>query len=157
MVALLTSDPTLSRLDTLPAPAAARHRARHLHLLPSPGAGARPVAEPDHVPDHRPAVAWIGAALFASLLAVAMVRVVQEAPPATSWDQVYQPRPAAATPLDGESVWLVQPGDTLWSIAAEVAPGADRREVVQRLAERNGGAGLLAGQNLVIPTSVGNP
>ncbi|MQA32598.1 LysM peptidoglycan-binding domain-containing protein [Modestobacter roseus] len=32
---------------------------------------------------------------------------------------------------------VVQPGDTLWSIAGEVAPDEDRRAVVDALLERN--------------------
>jgi LysM repeat protein len=49
----------------------------------------------------------------------------------------------------------VQPGETLWSIAAEVAPGADRRDTVARIVELNAlsGSGLQAGQQIAVPTS----
>lgn len=47
----------------------------------------------------------------------------------------------------------VQPGETLWEIAERVAPQADRRETVARLARLNDlpGGRLRAGQRLVVP------
>ena len=48
--------------------------------------------------------------------------------------------------------YVVQPGDTLWSIARRVAPGRDPRPVVDGLIEANGvRGGLQAGQELSIP------
>lgn len=54
------------------------------------------------------------------------------------------------TPVAGTSaaVHVVEPGDTLWSIARELDPSADVRLVVDRLAELNGGAPLQVGQRL---------
>ena len=48
--------------------------------------------------------------------------------------------------------YVVEPGDTLWSIAAE-RYGGDPREGVWRLQERNGlaGAALTPGMVLVVP------
>jgi hypothetical protein len=48
-------------------------------------------------------------------------------------------------------------GETLWGIAGEVAPGADRRDVVAELVELNAlpGARVSAGQRLAIPTGEG--
>lgn len=48
---------------------------------------------------------------------------------------------------------VVQPGDTLWSIAAHVAPNQDPRRVVHDIQERNGLSGsvsLTPGQTLKI-------
>lgn len=47
----------------------------------------------------------------------------------------------------------VNPGDSLWGIAAEVAPAADPRDVVDAIMALNGldGAMLVAGQRLAIP------
>jgi Tfp pilus assembly protein FimV len=61
------------------------------------------------------------------------------------------PRPASSRPglADGH-VYVVQPGDTLWSIAAAVAPNDDPRSVVDRLREANGTDVLQAGDRLVI-------
>ena len=48
--------------------------------------------------------------------------------------------------------YVVEPGDTLWSIARRVAPGEDPRPVVDRLIEANDvRGGLQAGQELSIP------
>jgi Tfp pilus assembly protein FimV len=48
--------------------------------------------------------------------------------------------------------YVVQPGDTLWSIARRVAPGQDPRPVVDRLIEANDlRGGLQAGEELSIP------
>lgn len=158
MVALLSSDP-IDRLDTLAPPAAPPHRARHLQLLPSPDAGTRPVPGALARSDRWAARLWVAAALVVALLAFAALRVVQQAPPAGSWAEAHRGivEPEPVDPAVGESVRIVQVGETLWGIAGELAPGADRREVVQRLAERNGGSHLLAGQTLIIPAAVGNP
>jgi Tfp pilus assembly protein FimV len=48
--------------------------------------------------------------------------------------------------------YVVEPGDTLWSIARRVAPGQDPRPVVDGLIEANDlHGGLQAGQELSIP------
>ena len=48
----------------------------------------------------------------------------------------------------------VAPGDTLWTIAGEVAPGQDRRDTVHRIIELNAlsGAELSVGQRVAVPT-----
>jgi len=45
----------------------------------------------------------------------------------------------------------VQPGDTLWSLVADLVPGQDPRPVVAAVAEELGSTSLQAGQRLVIP------
>jgi hypothetical protein len=52
--------------------------------------------------------------------------------------------------------YVVQPGDTLWSIAGELAPNADRRAAVHALNEVSGGASLQPGQRLYLPGSLSN-
>jgi Tfp pilus assembly protein FimV len=48
--------------------------------------------------------------------------------------------------------YVVQPGDTLWSIARQVAPGRDPRPVVDALVEANDlHGGLQVGQELTVP------
>lgn len=49
----------------------------------------------------------------------------------------------------------VQPGDTLWGLARQTAPGQDPREVVAQLRRLNHleSAGLQAGQQLLLPTA----
>jgi hypothetical protein len=52
-----------------------------------------------------------------------------------------------------EHVYVVQPGDTVWSIAVGAAGGSDPREVVDAIAVRNGidPGDVVPGQALVIP------
>jgi Tfp pilus assembly protein FimV len=48
--------------------------------------------------------------------------------------------------------YVVEPGDTLWTIARRVAPDSDPRPVVDALVEANDlQAGLQAGQELSVP------
>jgi len=48
---------------------------------------------------------------------------------------------------------VVMPGETLWGIAGQEAPSADRRETVARIVELNAlnGSRVFAGQRLAIP------
>ena len=52
-----------------------------------------------------------------------------------------------------EQVVVVQPGDTVWSIAEAAADGADPRALVDAIATRNGidAGAVVPGQSLVIP------
>ena len=45
---------------------------------------------------------------------------------------------------------LVEPGDTVWSIAEALARGGDVRPVVDAIVEANGGADLVPGDRLVV-------
>ena len=55
--------------------------------------------------------------------------------------------------LAGESSVVVQPGDTLWSIASELDGGGDVRALVDDIQALNGlhGAELVPGQTLLLP------
>ncbi len=72
------------------------------------------------------------------------------------------PTPAAVA-AESTRGYVVQPGDTLWSVAAQVAPGADPVQVVDRIIELNSTSGaalrsdapLLSGQRLVVPAQAG--
>jgi len=46
---------------------------------------------------------------------------------------------------------VVQPGDTLWSIAARIAPERDVRITVEQLVALNGSSPIVPGQELVLP------
>ena len=63
--------------------------------------------------------------------------------------------PTSAVALSAAEVaassWVVAPGDTLWTIAAEVAPDADVRATVDRLVELNGKGPIAVGQHLRLP------
>ena len=49
-----------------------------------------------------------------------------------------------------QEIHVVQPGETLWSIAEQVAPDGDVRATVDRLADLNGGAAIQVGQRLIV-------
>jgi hypothetical protein len=53
------------------------------------------------------------------------------------------------TPIT-ESVYVVQPGDTLWSIAERLAPDGDPRPIVEELRDLNGGTDLEVGTRLSV-------
>jgi LysM repeat protein len=59
------------------------------------------------------------------------------------------PHPVAGT--SRAAVVIVQPGDTLWSIARRLHPEADVRLVVDQLVDLNGRAPLAVGQRLQLP------
>lgn len=52
--------------------------------------------------------------------------------------------------ISGEQVYVVQPGDTLWSIASSLTDG-DIRSFVGELIELNGAVSVDVGQRLVLP------
>ncbi|HTX01217.1 MAG TPA: LysM peptidoglycan-binding domain-containing protein, partial [Acidimicrobiales bacterium] len=54
-------------------------------------------------------------------------------------------RLAGSTPVAGGYRYVVQPGDTLWSIALQVEPGADPRPLVGELEGQLRGATLQPG------------
>jgi Tfp pilus assembly protein FimV len=58
---------------------------------------------------------------------------------------------AAATGAEGPVVAVVQPGDTLWTIAADLDADGELRSVVDALVELNGSSTLTVGQRLVLP------
>jgi LysM repeat protein len=79
--------------------------------------------------------------MFARILVLAVVVAV-------AWAVVARASTAAAP----ERAYVVQPGDTLWSIAAELY-GGDPRGGVWKLEQRNGvrAGALVVGQKLVLP------
>lgn len=65
---------------------------------------------------------------------------------------VGSPRPFRVA---GEQRYVVGPGDTVWRVATQVAPGSDPRRVVDAIARENEleGARIVPGQVLVIPST----
>ncbi|MCU4183710.1 LysM peptidoglycan-binding domain-containing protein [Acidiferrimicrobium sp. IK] len=57
---------------------------------------------------------------------------------------------AVGTPAAAK-VWVVRPGDTLWSIALRSGARGDIRPVVDRLAEETGGQPLQVGERILLP------
>jgi LysM domain len=93
------------------------------------------------------AVALIaGLAMAVQAIAQAASTVGPSAPEPLESEGAGPPRP-----VEGE-VYVVQPGDTLWSIAAELAPESDPRPVVHALRAANGGSELQVGDRLTVDT-----
>lgn len=53
--------------------------------------------------------------------------------------------------LVSERSYVVQPGDTLWTIARSLQPTGDVRRLVDRLAAQRHGAALQVGERIVLP------
>jgi hypothetical protein len=62
------------------------------------------------------------------------------------------PTPGSA-PATGAAatVVVVEPGDSIWSIARRVQPSGDVRPLVHRIIQANGSGPLHPGQELVVP------
>ncbi len=102
-----------------------------------------PVTRPDARVYRRRRLAVVAAVLSVLALPAALVATAGTAPTDAS--------APAAVGAPASATYVVQPGDTLWSIAAKVDPAADRREVVDHLVELNGSAALQPGQRLRLP------
>ena len=57
---------------------------------------------------------------------------------------------ADISPDAPQEIYIVQSGDTLWSIAMSIDGDGDPRTTVDRLAEMNGGSSLYIGQRLIL-------
>jgi hypothetical protein len=53
--------------------------------------------------------------------------------------------------LSGHALYVVQPGDTLWTIAERLAPGDDPRPIEAQLAAQVGGDTIVPGERVVLP------
>jgi hypothetical protein len=117
-------------------------RRPELHVLPG-GAGDRPARSV--VPyGRRRAVALLLATLLVTGLAygarAALAPLVEPAPAGPS---------AAAT--SGDPTVVVQPGDTVWSIARRARPTGEVRPLVDQLVAAHGPAPLEPGERISIP------
>jgi nucleoid-associated protein YgaU len=128
-------------------------RRRHAPVTAVPG----PVARPAATYRRRRALA-VAAVVLAVALAIAGVRVGAWVLTAAGGVDGAGAAPAAGTapavaraiPI-GQRLVVVQPGDTMWSIARRVDPTGDPRATVDRLIEANGTVALQPGQRLVLP------
>jgi nucleoid-associated protein YgaU len=115
----------VARVPSRPAPTVRTYRRRRLAVLLA-------------------AIATFLVAPVAASRAVAAFRDVPASVP--------ERRPAPATAPEAlTGGYLVQPGDTLWSIARRLQPEGDVRALVHQLVAANGGAELRVGQGLVLP------
>ena len=100
-------------------------------------------------------LAVLAAAL--SLVAVPVLIATQGTSPHTEVDLAPASAPvvqdpaaygAAGQSVPPRAVYVVQPGDTVWSIARELDPSGDPRAMVDRIVDLNGSAALQPGQRL---------
>jgi len=82
---------------------------------------------------------------------VLLVVIVVAALVASRVSTVLGGTPAASEHRHGTATYVVQPGDTLWSIARSLQPDGDVRPLVHGLTAANGGAALAVGQVLMVP------
>ena len=63
---------------------------------------------------------------------------------------------SASAPAGEFTTVVVEPGDSLWSIALDVAPGADPRDVIDEIVRLNalGSSSVAAGQRIAIPSDI---
>ncbi|HEX5614679.1 MAG TPA: hypothetical protein VFZ83_05945 [Acidimicrobiia bacterium] len=103
-----------------------------LRLVPPPPARSR-----------RTAAVYFRRRLVAVLLALGIVIVAGRAGGALGGSSLATPesRPSVTT-------YLVQPGDTLWEIAATLAPERDPREVVDAITDVRGNGPLEVGEQI---------
>ena len=149
MSAVLLVRPPLS-----PAPLAVGSSSRHLELYrPAPRHGVGLRARPRR---HEAAVYRRRRLLAAGVafLAIAAVLIVAQLIQAGIGGGPLATTGAAAgsgvIPA-GTTEYVVRPGDTLWSIAAALAPGRDERPVVDQLAHQLGGSSLYPGEQITLP------
>jgi nucleoid-associated protein YgaU len=83
--------------------------------------------------------------IVAAVLALGVVVVAGQAGGALGGSPLAAPerRPTAST-----TTIVVRPGDTLWGIAARLAPGEDPRPIVDELAAAHGAGPLVPGETL---------
>jgi nucleoid-associated protein YgaU len=136
---------------------------RYVPLRALPASAARPTGVSPRRPMRRPAVvpARPPAAVLRRRRMVAAGLLVATTMGALIGLQAALGRigggPLAATGAPGglqpaaTRVWVVRPGDTLWSIAEAVDPGGDVRPLVDRLAAQVRSTALFAGETIAIP------
>jgi hypothetical protein len=83
-----------------------------------------------------------------ALLAVAAVLIVAQLIRAGIGGGPLTTTDAAATTMSRASVteYVVQPGDTVWGIAATLAPGRDERPLVDQLVRQIGSSSIYPGE-----------
>jgi hypothetical protein len=120
-----------------PRPSQQPARRRHLTVVPPPARRRRGTA----IYWRRRVVVLVGVALFV-LAARAALGVLGGGPLAAPGAPAGRSGPAA--------VYVVQPGDTWWSIARHIEPSGDLRALVDHLAVGHGGAALQPGERLIL-------
>ena len=129
-------------LRVVTAPAAARRPApvRPARVRPAP-------AQPAQVPPVSVRLTARGRAVATGLLVVLALAVLLLTTSVSGAG-------TSSTPVPVRHV-VVEPGQTLWQIAGDVAPDADRRDTVAAILELNAlpGSNVQAGQQIAVPAA----
>lgn len=132
-------------------------------LRPAPRPGQRPPARPqlrllpgglaEGGRPSSPTLPW--SAITAVVAAVVVAVALAVAVGAGAFASLAPPAAPAAAPgavaASSSGTVVVEPGDTLWSIARRLQPSGDLRPLVQRLIERNGSAAIQPGDVIALP------
>jgi len=114
------------------------------HAVQPPSQGSLHLVAPPSI--GRPAPRRLRWALVAAGALLVVVGAARSVGAVADWAVGAVPPPPPAD----RQVYVVEPGDTLWSIARSLHPRGDVRPLVDRLIELNGGAELRAGDVLVL-------
>ena len=87
----------------------------------------------------------VGAGLAGLLVGLALPVSILGGAPAPA------PRGAQGAALAGSTLYVVQPGDTLWSIASRFDRGGDPRPLAEAIARETGSAAVVPGEHIVLP------
>jgi len=118
-------------------------------VVPRAGRQGRPIGTPRRhlrpVPSrsHRTAAVYVRRRLAAVALGIGLVLAVGHAGAAFGGNSLATPdaRPRVVS-------HVVQPGDSLWSVARDLAPHSDPRPVVDALSAARHGAALVPGETI---------
>jgi hypothetical protein len=113
---------------------------RHLRSVPDRQPRPRPARR------HHRAAVYRRRRLLAALVGLGLVLTVARAGAALGGSSLATPER-----LPHVQHVVVQPGDSLWSIAQRVAPGHDVRPIVDALAHTRGTTAVAAGEILAVP------
>jgi len=160
---------------TVPSPAAGRRRVRRVAAsspaAPRPGAyrlvgapdrpeqahhahPARPTRDRQAWPERagRPAAAARRRRVLLGTVAAALLAILALPWGGTGGRPLATSGPAlAGAPVAHHAVYIVQPGDSMWTIAERLDPGSDPRPVVARLTQQAGGDTVVPGERLLLP------
>ena len=148
--ALQLSNPRLQPTTVPPGPG--RPSRPHLRVLDGGRSPSR-LAQQAVYRRRRLAVGLVVTLVVAAILlaSAAAARIAGGAPSAAGGQSPTSAVASSAAGVAAPPTIVVQPGDTLWSIAAEVAPEADVRITVDQLVTLNGGSPIVVGQELALP------